>query len=71
MRARHGGRMPEDMVAQRLSAEIRWVVAGAPSCLERHGVPSHPNDLLNHRCLRTRLAASIRSVKAGFLMTGA
>ena len=52
---RYGGTVPEDMVAQRLSADIRWVVAGAPAYLERHGVPQHPNDLLNHRCHRIRL----------------
>lgn len=43
------------MVAQRLSHDIRWVVVSAPAYLERHGVPSHPRDLLEHRCLRLRL----------------
>ncbi len=52
---RYGGTVPEDMVAQRLSADIRWVVAGAPDYLERRGVPLHPNDLLRHRCHRIRL----------------
>ena len=52
---RYGGTVPEDMVAQRLSADIRWVVAGAPSYLEQYGVPAHPSDLLNHRCQRIRL----------------
>lgn len=52
---RYGGTVPEDMVAQRLSAEMRWVIAGAPAYLEKHGVPLHPHDLLNHRCHRIRL----------------
>lgn len=52
---RYGGTVPEDMIAQRLSPDIRWVVAGAPDYLEQFGIPSHPNDLLNHRCLRIRL----------------
>ena len=52
---RYGGTVPEDMIAQRLSADIRWVVAGAPAYFERHGVPLHPNDLLRHRCHRIRL----------------
>jgi DNA-binding transcriptional LysR family regulator len=43
------------MIAQRLSADIRWVVVGAPTYLERFGVPMHPNDLAAHRCLRIRL----------------
>ena len=43
------------MIAQRLSADIRWVVAAAPGYLSRYGVPAHPEDLHNHRCLRIRL----------------
>lgn len=52
---RYGGTVPEDMIAQRLSAEIRWVAVGSPSYLKRFGVPQHPNDLLNHRCSQIRL----------------
>lgn len=52
---RWGGTVPEDMVAQRLSKDIRWVVVGSPGYLERHGVPAHPRDLTEHRCLRLRL----------------
>ncbi|MBL8659012.1 MAG: LysR family transcriptional regulator [Rhodospirillales bacterium] len=52
---RYGGTVPEDMVAQRVSADIRWVVAGAAAYLERFGAPRHPDDLLHHRCLRIRL----------------
>lgn len=52
---RHGGTVPGDMVAQRLSADLRWVVAAAPLYLERHGLPEHPEDLRAHRCLRVRI----------------
>jgi DNA-binding transcriptional LysR family regulator len=52
---RYGGTVPEDMVAQRLSGDIRWVVAGAPAYLAKYGKPMHPNDLLQHRCLNFRL----------------
>ena len=52
---RWGGTVPEDMVAQRLSRDIHWVVVGSPAYLEHHGVPSHPRDLSGHRCLRLRL----------------
>lgn len=52
---RYGGTVPEDMIAQRLSADIRWVVVGSPAYLERFGTPAHPRDLLAHRCLRIRL----------------
>jgi DNA-binding transcriptional LysR family regulator len=52
---RYGGTVPEDMIAQRLSADIRWLVVGAPAYLERHGAPAHPTDLLHHRCVRIRI----------------
>jgi len=52
---RYGGTVPEDMVARRLSADIRWVIAASPDYLERNGSPSHPDDLLNHRCISNRL----------------
>ena len=52
---RYGGTVPEDMIAQRLSPDIRWVVVGAAAYLQRFGVPAHPTDLAAHRCLRIRL----------------
>lgn len=52
---RYGGTVPEDMVAQRLSADLRWVVVASPAYLDRHGTPEHPQELLAHRCLRIRL----------------
>jgi DNA-binding transcriptional LysR family regulator len=52
---RYGGTVPEDMIAQRLSADIRWLVVAAPAYLERFGVPAHPNDLQAHRCVRIRI----------------
>jgi DNA-binding transcriptional LysR family regulator len=52
---RYGGTVPQDMVAQRLSADIGWVVAGTPAYLERFGTPQHPDELKHHRCLRFRL----------------
>jgi DNA-binding transcriptional LysR family regulator len=52
---RYGGTVPEDVVAQRLSRDVRWLVVGAPVYFDRRGVPSHPRDLYAHRCLRIRL----------------
>jgi DNA-binding transcriptional LysR family regulator len=43
------------MISQRLSADIRWVVAGSREYLERFGTPEHPDDLHHHRCLRFRI----------------
>lgn len=52
---RYGGTVPEDMVAQRLSPDLRWVVVGSPGYLAEAGQPRHPLDLLRHRCVRIRL----------------
>ena len=52
---RYGGTVPEDMIAQRLSADIRWIAAASPDYLLRFGRPRHPDDLRRHRCVRIRL----------------
>lgn len=52
---RYGGTVPEDMVAQRLSAELRWVVVASPAYLEKFGTPHHPSELSQHHCLGVRL----------------
>jgi DNA-binding transcriptional LysR family regulator len=54
---RYGGTVPEDMVAQRLSADLRWVVVASPAYLAKFGVPQHPSDLGNHQCLGFRLGS--------------
>lgn len=52
---RHGGTVPEDMVALRLSADFRWIVVGAPAYLAARGRPQHPDDLAGHECVRIRI----------------
>lgn len=52
---RYGGTVPEDMVARRLSPEIRWIAAASPIYLEHFGTPAHPCELGNHRCIGIRL----------------
>lgn len=52
---RYGGTVPQDMIAQRLSADIRWLVVGAPAYFERFGTPGHPRDLQAHRCVKIRI----------------
>ncbi|HWK66385.1 MAG TPA: LysR family transcriptional regulator [Rhizobiaceae bacterium] len=52
---RYGGTVPEDMIAVRLSPDIRWVAAASPVYLERYGAPLTPPDLQDHRCVRIRL----------------
>ena len=38
------------MVSIRL-AENPWIICAAPSYLKVHGMPTHPTDLQDHRCL--------------------
>lgn len=52
---RYGHHVPEDMVAVPLSGPQRWIVAGSPDYLARHGVPQHPDDLAQHQCLQLLL----------------
>jgi DNA-binding transcriptional LysR family regulator len=52
---RYGGTVPEDMVTQRLSADIRWLVVAAPTYLARFGTPQSPRDLERHRCVQIRI----------------
>lgn len=52
---RYGATVPADMIAQRLSPDIRWVTAASPDYIERFGAPSNPHDLRRHRCIRIRL----------------
>ncbi|MBB6193946.1 DNA-binding transcriptional LysR family regulator [Sphingobium wenxiniae] len=52
---RYGGTVPEDMIAQRLSPDIGWMAAAAPSYIEQFGLPEHPSQLVDHRCVRIRL----------------
>lgn len=47
-----------DMVHVRLTAPTRVVVVGAPSYLEKKGVPQRPEDLLQHDCICIRRGPS-------------
>ncbi|RKH11791.1 LysR family transcriptional regulator [Corallococcus praedator] len=47
-----------DMVQVRLTAPGRFVVAGAPTYLERRGTPREPKDLLDHACIGIRSMTS-------------
>jgi DNA-binding transcriptional LysR family regulator len=46
-----------DMVAVRLTPPIRFVVAGTPAFLARHGRPAQPQDLLRVACIQLRQGA--------------
>jgi len=48
--------VPQDMIAVRLSDDLRMLVVATPEYLERNGVPEHPRDLLTHQSIGMRMA---------------
>ena len=52
---RYGHYVPEDMIAVPLTGPQRWVMAAAPSYLERYGLPRLPDELASHNCLQLLL----------------
>jgi DNA-binding transcriptional LysR family regulator len=55
---RLGEQVERDMIAVRIGPELRWVVVGAPSCLEGRERPEVPQDLTAHRCINYRQTTS-------------
>ncbi len=49
--------VPEDMVGVHLGSERRFAVVGSPSYFERRPIPKHPDDLIQHQCIRYRFAS--------------
>lgn len=43
-----------DMIAIRLTGDVRTVIAGSPGYFKQHPKPKHPHDLVNHRCIKRR-----------------
>lgn len=51
---RIGEVIERDMIAVRLGPELRQIAVAAPGYVAAYGQPSHPRDLVNHRCIRWR-----------------
>ncbi|MGH6762147.1 MAG: LysR family transcriptional regulator [Phyllobacterium sp.] len=49
--------LERDMVAVRIGPELRSAVVGTPAYFERYGKPSHPTELMQHRCIRFRFSS--------------
>lgn len=56
---RLGEVIEQDMIAISLSGDQREMVVAAPSYLAAHGVPTHPRELLHHRCIGWRPALNV------------
>lgn len=51
---RLGEAVAKDMIAVPIGPDVRMVVVGAPSYLDRHQPPAVPQDLAQHRCINQR-----------------
>lgn len=52
---RMGEQVAKDMIAVRISPDIRFLVVGAPAYFENRTAPETPRDLTNHSCINLRL----------------
>lgn len=52
---RLGEQIAQDMIAVRISKDLRISVVGSPAYLDAHGIPETPLDLHQHRCINLRL----------------
>lgn len=52
---RMGETLAQDMIAMRISADVRLAIVAAPSYLAQHPAPREPHDLTGHRCIRMRM----------------
>lgn len=54
------------LIASRFSS-TRWIICAAPSYLQEHGAPDHPNQLADHVCLNflASISASAWTVRRG------
>jgi len=52
---RYEERLAQDMIAVPIGPRVqRFAVGASPDYVERHGRPTHPRELLEHTCLRSR-----------------
>lgn len=59
-----------DMIAVRLTPDIRWTVAGAPAYFAERGRPTAPEELTRHECIRYRLPTSGAIYRRDFVRGG-
>ena len=57
---RYDERLERDMIAVPIGPRTQhFVAAGSPAYFERHGLPGHPRDLLDHACIGHRFASGV------------
>lgn len=55
---RVGERLQKDMIAVRLTPDVKLLAVAAPDYLDRHGEPASPADLHDHACINWRFPGS-------------
>ena len=67
---RVGGRLEKDMIAVRLTPDLKMVAVASPDYLARRGLPRTPADLHHHACINWRLQADGRAYRWEFEQKG-
>ncbi len=67
---RVGGRLEKDMVAVRLTPDLKMVAVASPDYLARRGRPQSPAELHAHACINWRLQADGRAYRWEFEKKG-
>lgn len=67
---RVGERVEKDMIAVRLTPDVKMIAVASPDYLARHGTPRTPADLHHHACINWRLQADGRVYRWQFEKRG-
>lgn len=67
---RVGARLEKDMIAVRLTPDVKMVAVASPDYLARRGTPQAPADLHDHACINWRLQADGRAYRWEFEKKG-
>jgi DNA-binding transcriptional LysR family regulator len=67
---RVGGRLEKDMIAVRLTPDVKMTAVASPDYLARRGVPRTPAELAQHACINWRLEADGRLYRWEFEKRG-
>ena len=67
---RAGGRLEKDMIAVRLTPDVRMIVVASPDYLSRRGTPRVPAELHDHACVNWRLEPDGRTYRWEFRKKG-
>lgn len=67
---RVGQRLEKDMIAVRLTSDVKMLAVASPGYLARRGLPSTPADLHRHACINWRFPGSGRIYRWEFVKKG-